>query len=98
MSQEPIHVRNNPDRSRYEVEIDGSLAKIDYRDRNGVRYFIHTEVPPALEGRGIAGAMAKFALDEARAQPLTIVPQCPFVRSYIERHPEYQSLVKGSAA
>lgn len=94
MSHETIHVRNNPDKSRYEVELDGHLAKIDYRDRKGVRYFIHTEVPPDLEGRGIAGAMAKFALDEARAQQLAIVPQCPFVRSYIERHPEYQSLVK----
>ncbi|HEX5689943.1 MAG TPA: GNAT family N-acetyltransferase [Roseiflexaceae bacterium] len=51
-------------------------------------------MPAALEGHGIASKMAKFALDEAQAEGLTIVPQCPFVRGYIERHPEYQSLVK----
>ena len=52
------------------------------------------EVPRALEGRGIASKMAKFVLDEAQAQQLSIVPLCPFVRGYIEKHPEYQPLVK----
>ena len=67
---------------------------IAYRDAGGVRYYTHTEVPQALEGRGIASLMAKVVLDEAQAENLTIVPLCPFVRGYIERHPQYKPLVK----
>lgn len=87
-------IRNNTERGRYELEVDGKLAVIEYRDAGGQRYFTHTEVPRALEGRGIASKMAKFVLDEAQAQQLSIVPLCPFVRGYIEKHPEYQPLVK----
>ncbi len=94
MSSEEFHVRNNLEKSRYEVEIDGQLARIEYRDAGGQRYYTHTEVPEALEGRGIASKMAKAVLDEAREQGLSIVPHCPFMRAYIQRHPEYQSLVK----
>ena len=94
MSNDHIQVRHNRAHSRYEVELYGQRAVIQYRDTGGVRYYLHTEVPAALEGHGIASKMAKFALDEAQAEGLTIVPQCPFVRGYIERHPEYQSLVK----
>ena len=94
MSSEEFHVRNNLEKSRYEVEIDGQLARIEYRDAGGVRYYTHTEVPEALEGHGIASKMARAVLDEAREQGLSIVPHCPFMRGYIQRHPEYQSLVK----
>jgi len=94
MSNETLQVCHNAARSRYEVEVGGQLAKIEYHDTGGVRYFTHTEVPEALEGHGIASLMARAVLDEARAQNLPIVPLCPFVRGYIERHPEYQSLVK----
>jgi predicted GNAT family acetyltransferase len=94
MSNELLHVRHNLEQSRYEVEVDGQLAVLQYRDADGVRYYIHTEVPEALEGRGIAGQMAKVVLDEAQAENLTIVPLCPFVRGYIEKHPQYKSLVK----
>ena len=87
-------VRHNPAESRYELEVDGQLAMIEYRDADGVRYYTHTQVPKALEGRGIASLMAKAVLDQARAENLTIVPLCPFVRGYIERHPQYKSLVK----
>jgi uncharacterized protein len=95
MSSDALHVRQNQADSRYELEVDGHLAVIEYRDADGVRYYTHTEVPKALEGRGIASMMAKAVLDEAQAEHLTIVPLCPFVRGYIERHPQYKSLVKG---
>jgi predicted GNAT family acetyltransferase len=94
MSGDTVHVRNNREHSRYEVELNGRRAVIQYRDTAGVRYYLHTEVPEALEGHGIASKMAKFALDEAQAEDMPIVPLCPFVRAYIERHPEYKPLVK----
>lgn len=94
MSSEAIQVRHNQEQHRYEVEVEGKLAILEYRDAGGQRYYTHTEVPEALEGRGIASQMAKFVLDEAQAEQLSIVPLCPFVRGYIERHPEYKPLVK----
>ncbi|HEU5098235.1 MAG TPA: GNAT family N-acetyltransferase [Roseiflexaceae bacterium] len=94
MSSDALRVRHNPAKSRYELEVDGALALIEYRDAGGVRYYTHTEVPQALEGHGIGSLMAKTVLDEAQAENLTIVPLCPFVRGYIERHPQYKSLVK----
>jgi predicted GNAT family acetyltransferase len=94
MSSDPVQVYHNREHSRYEVALDGQRAVIQYRDTAGVRYYLHTEVPEALEGHGIASQMAKFALDEAQSERLSIVPLCPFVRGYIERHPEYAPLVK----
>ena len=94
MSSEAPRVNHNAAKNRYELEVDGQLAMIKYRDADGVRYYTHTEVPKALEGRGIASLIAKAVLDEAQAENLTIVPLCPFVRGYIERHPQYGSLVK----
>ena len=55
--------------------------------------FLHTGVPEALAGHGIANKLASFALEEARSQKLTVVPLCPFVASYIRHHQEYLSLL-----
>lgn len=55
--------------------------------------FLHTEVPESFRGPGIAGALARAGLEFAREQKLGVVPYCPFVRSYIKRHPEYEALV-----
>jgi len=73
---------------RFEVTQDGKTAFLTYH-RNGKRLaLIHTEVPEALEGHGLASLLAKTALQYARDEDLTVVPICPFVRSYIERHPD----------
>jgi len=56
---------------------------------------LHTEVPPEHEGQGYGGALAKAALDYARAEKLRVIPTCPFVRAYVKRHPEYAALVDG---
>ena len=88
-----IEVADNEAGQRYEALVDGQLAVITYRRQGDRIVFIHTEVPEALEGRGIAGAMARVALDEARAQGLEVIPRCPFVAAYIRRHPEYLDLV-----
>jgi predicted GNAT family acetyltransferase len=88
-----VVVRDNPAAGRYEAHVDGQLAVLTYQ-RSGDRIiFIHTGVPAALEGHGIAGAMARVALEDARAAGLAVIPRCPFVAAYIRRHPQYADLV-----
>ena len=91
-----VIVVNNETAQRYEARVDGQLAVIIYQRLGDRIVFIHTEVPEALEGHGIAGKMAQFALDDARARRLVVIPQCPFVAGYIRRHPEYADLVPSS--
>ena len=88
-------VRNNTDKNRYELSVDGHLAATYYRIADDVITFVHTEVPDALAGRGVGGKLVKGALDQVRAAGLKVVPQCPFVRAYIEKHPDYADLLKG---
>lgn len=93
MANQEIAVKNNVDASRFEVDVEGRVALIQYRLSGKRITFLHTEVPDEFEGQGIASKMAKTALNYARDNGLTVVPLCPFVRGYIERHPEYQPLV-----
>ena len=86
-------VSHNEGAHRYELEVDGQLAIAEYRLRPGRISFTHTEVPDALEGRGIGKRLVKAALDGARAQGLKVVPACPFVKHYIETHPEERDLL-----
>ncbi|HVU00570.1 MAG TPA: GNAT family N-acetyltransferase [Polyangiaceae bacterium] len=83
------------ERSRFELAVDGAVAFSKYRRDGNVVTFIHTEVPEALEGRGIGSALAKGALDLVREKGERVIPKCPFIRSYIEKHPEYRDLVVG---
>lgn len=93
MDGDGVEVTNNQRAHRYEAWIDGVLAHIQY-NRTGDRItFLHTEVPPALEGRGIGSTLARAALEDARARGLEVVPLCPFVSAYIRRHAEYLPLV-----
>ncbi len=89
----PDAVRNNPAQSRFELIADGATASAYYDLSPGVITFIHTEVPPELSGRGIGSKLARGALEAVRAQGLKVVAECPFIRGYIERHPEFQSLL-----
>jgi predicted GNAT family acetyltransferase len=86
-------VRNNKEKARYELEVDGHLAIAEYRLRPGRISFTHTEVPDALAGRGVGKRLVKAALDDVRAQGLKVVPICPFVKHYIDTHPEEQDLL-----
>ena len=88
-----MDVRNNEAAHRYELEVDGHLAIAEYRLRPGRISFTHTEVPEALGGQGIGKRLVKAALDDARAQGLKVVPICPFVKHYIDTHPEQQDLL-----
>lgn len=88
---------NNPDENRYEIEVDGELAGFaQYRERPGLIAFVHTEIDDRFEGRGLAGELISFALDDARKRELEVLPFCPFVNGYIERHREYVDLVPSS--
>ena len=89
-----IEVKDNPASHRFEATVEGHTAFIDYKLRPGVMTVLHTEVPKQLEGRGIAGAMTRYALEHIVANKLTLVPLCPYMRAYLKKHPEYQYLVK----
>jgi uncharacterized protein len=87
-------VVNVPRAHRYELLLDGRrIGLLTYRQRENRIAFTHTEVSPACEGRGFGGRLAAAALDDARRQRLVVVPICPFITAYIDRHPEYQDLV-----
>lgn len=80
--------------SRFEARVDGGIAECAYRLQGGVMNIVHTEVPPASEGRGVAAALVQAALAYARAQGLRVRPSCSYVRVYMRRHPETQDLLE----
>lgn len=86
-------VSHRPEASRFEVDVPGGPALCVYRRQGNVLLLTHTEVPPALEGRGIAAALVKAALDWARAEGLRVRPLCSYVVAYMRRHPETQDLL-----
>ena len=88
-------IENNEEKSRFETTVDGKTAFAAYNRDGDTITFTHTEVPPELEGKGIAGAIVKHALEEAKAQNLGVVPACSYVASYVRKHPEYGELVRG---
>ena len=98
MSAEPrIVVADAPERRRFEATVDGELAGfLVYREKKGLLALIHTEVEERFEGRGLGGRLARFALDQARAKGLQVLPFCPFVNAWMKRHPEYVDLVPES--
>lgn len=89
----PSDVTRNDDRNRYELSVDNKLAVSEYNRLTNAVMFTHTEVPEALEGQGVGSALARGALDDVRAQGLTVIPLCPFIAAFIRRHPEYLDLV-----
>jgi predicted GNAT family acetyltransferase len=93
-----ITVSNNEAARQYEVRIGDDVAFLRYQLEPGRIVLVHTEVPQSLSGRGIGGRLARFALDDARARELRVVPVCPFVRAYIERNPAYAELVDPGAS
>ncbi|XID74256.1 GNAT family N-acetyltransferase [Alkanindiges sp. WGS2144] len=89
-------VINNEEDKRFEIHIDGQVAFEDYdyfttpHGEKGIAY-LHTKVPPELGGRGLATYLVKYILDYAQQRGLKVKPACSFVKSYIDKHPEYQA-------
>ena len=87
-------VRDNPEAERYEIrDGDRVLGVAAYHRRGDTIVFTHTEVDPDEGRSGLGSTLVRAALDDARARGLTVTPLCPFVRGWIERHPEYADLV-----
>ncbi|HUN98358.1 MAG TPA: GNAT family N-acetyltransferase [Bradyrhizobium sp.] len=87
-------VINNSEKHRFELAVDGHIAATYYNISDGVITFIHTEVPAELGGKGIGSKLIKGALDQVQADGLKVIPQCPFVKAFIQKHPDYQELLK----
>jgi predicted GNAT family acetyltransferase len=92
-----VRVTDHPDQARYEAWLGDELAGFSaYRLTRGQITFTHTEVGDAYEGQGIGGALARYALDDARERGLAVDPRCPFIAAWIEKHPDYADLVRRS--
>jgi predicted GNAT family acetyltransferase len=98
-NQEPeeiaaLRVEDDRERSRFELFVDGiSAGYTDYHVQPGLITLLHTEIDPAFEGRGVGSRFVAQVLDEVRARDLRVLPICPFVRAFLQRHPEYADLV-----
>ncbi len=94
-----VEVVENEQEKRYEARIDGALAGFAvYIPADGMRVITHTEVDPAHEGRGVGSALARFALDDIRARGTKVMPLCPFVLGWMQRHPDYADLAFNAPA
>ena len=87
-------IRLNADASRFEISVDEQVAFLLFRLRGLKLSLIHTEVPPALQHQGLADALARAALDYARAQSLKVKVTLPVCREVLTRHPEFQDLAE----
>lgn len=87
-----IEINHNTDKNCFETTIDGYTGFISYQDQGDSIVYDHTIVPSELGGKGVGSALVKHALDYARDQNKKVIPQCSFVASYINKHPEYQDL------
>ena len=89
-----ITVHDAPERRRFEVEVDGERAGFAaYRRRGDEVVFTHTQVRPEDEGHGVASTLVRSALDDLRARGLHAVPLCPYVKAWLDRHPDYADVV-----
>ena len=79
---------------QYEFRIGDLIPRIEYiKTKNGEIYLTHTEVPSALEGKGVGSSLVRLALEDIERQQLRLVPLCPFVAGYVQKHPDWKRLV-----
>jgi predicted GNAT family acetyltransferase len=97
MNYEDIQLRVNASAKRLELEVGGGTAFIEYKLSGHTLFLIHTEVPKELEGKGVGRAIVLKALQYAKDNGYQIVPLCPFVQTYLERHKEWKSIVSADA-
>ncbi len=86
-------ITDNTARSRFELDVNGTAAFVEYVREPNRTILVHTEVPEALSGQGVGSRLAKGVLDRLRAEGTKVVPRCEFLAAYIERHPAYADLV-----
>jgi predicted GNAT family acetyltransferase len=89
-----VELLNNVEQQQYELHLDGVRVSLaSYRERDGVTVIPHTETLPAYGGRGLAGRLVAFALDDLRSRGRKVEPACPFVADFLRKHPSYQDLL-----
>lgn len=86
---ENLEIKNNEAENRFEVTIDGQLAKLDYMMDGNTIVMTHVGVHPDQRGKGVAGKITQVALDYAKEKSLRVIPMCSYVATYIRRNPEY---------
>lgn len=92
-ADDDLCIVDDPAGQRYVARLGDEIVGFsEYRRVRGRLIFLHTEVYPAFEGRGIGGRLAAGALDDVRARGLTFTVKCPFIAAYLQRHPEYEDL------
>ena len=87
-----IAIRHDTQHQRFETEVEGHAAHLEYRLRGDVLTITHTEVPEAIGGRGIAGKLVQAAVEYVRDAGLKVAPVCSYSSEWMDRHPEYASL------
>lgn len=99
MDTDELRIVDNAEGGRYEARLGDEIAGIAvYRQAGPRRIFLHTEVSPEHEGKGIGSRLARGALDDVRARGFTVTAICPFFAAYLERHREYADLVAAAGA
>ncbi|WP_251864609.1 GNAT family N-acetyltransferase [Achromobacter sp. Marseille-Q4962] len=88
-----ISVVHDPQHTRYTATVDGVVCVLDYQLRGNTMAIVHTGVPSAVGGRGIAAELTRVALEDARTRGLKVQPVCSYAAVYMQRHPEYQDLL-----
>ena len=86
-------IEHDPRQSRFTARVEGHVAELDYLQEANRLTITHTDVPQAIGGRGVAGALTRAALEYARARQLKVVPACAYAAAFIQRHAEYSDLV-----
>lgn len=92
-----IQVQHDDKQSKFYAEVEGGEAVIGYEKRGDTYDLLHTFVPPSLRGQGVADDLARQTLDQIRSKGGKIVPSCPFIHSFVERHQEYKDLVAATS-
>lgn len=85
---------DNAAKGRFEMTVEGHMAIIEYVQKEDVIFLTHTEVPAALEGKGVGAAIVEKALSFIEDNNYKLVPYCPFVVSYLKRHPEWKRILR----
>jgi uncharacterized protein len=87
-------IQKNPEQSRYELVVDDTIAGVvEYVDKDDHVELTHTEIDPSHEGEGLGSQLARAVLDSLRNDRRAVIPSCPFIKSYLQRHSEYVDLV-----
>lgn len=94
MNDVSLHITNNVNGQRFEAPVGNDVAFISYRWENGRLALMHTEVPEAFEGKGIASKLAAFAFEQAKQQQRKVIVFCPYISTWLKRHHEYNALIE----